>query len=66
MVEGTDREIVCEACEQPFVYSQQEQSRDGQFGYPAPRVCPDCSRQRRAAGAAERAAKRPRRRNFRR
>lgn len=61
-----DRELICEGCQRPFVYSTAEQARDERMGYPVPRACPDCVRQRRAAGAAKRAAKRPRKKYFRR
>ena len=57
-----DVEIVCEVCGQPFVYSAAEQAADNRRGYPPPRGCPPCVRQHRAANAAKRAAKRPRRR----
>ena len=39
-----------------------EQAADNRRGYPPPRGCPPCVRQHRAANAAKRAAKRPRRR----
>ena len=61
-----DREMTCEACQATFVYAEAEQARDYEMGYPAPRCCLPCLRQRRAAGAAARAAKRPRKRYFRR
>jgi len=59
-----DRELVCEVCGQTFVYSAAEQAADEQAGYPPPRACRACLQQRREAGAAERAAKRPRKRRF--
>lgn len=60
------QEMICQFCEEPFVYSDAERSRDEEAGYPPPRACQACLQRRRAEGAAKRAAKRPRRRNFRR
>jgi len=59
-----DVELVCEFCGQGFVYSVAEQAADGRAGYPPPRACRPCLQQRRAAGAAKRAARRPRTRRF--
>jgi hypothetical protein len=59
-----DRELVCEFCGQSFAYTTAEQAADSRYGYPPPRSCQPCLRQRRAAGAAKRAAKRPRTRRF--
>ena len=61
-----DQELTCEACQKPFIYSAAEHARDERSAYPPPRLCPDCLRQRRGAKAAERAARRPRRKYFRR
>ncbi len=61
-----DRELQCEVCEEPFVYAEAEWTEDERLGFPPPRLCPSCHQKRRAARAAERAAKRPRRRHFRR
>jgi hypothetical protein len=41
-----------------------EQAADDREGSPPPRACRNCLRERREAGAAKRAAKRPRRRRF--
>jgi len=62
--EGADLELLCEFCGQNFVYSVAEQAADRRKGYPQPRACWPCLRQRRAAGAAKRAARRPRTRRF--
>ena len=61
-----DREIICQFCGETFVYSEAEQARDADTGYPPPAACRACLQQRRAAGAAKRAARRPRKRRFRR
>jgi len=61
-----EKEIICQWCDRPFIYSESEQARDAQGGLPAPRSCQDCLRQRHAADAAKRAARRPRQRRFRR
>ena len=66
MVAPADQELVCELCGETFTYSVREQVRDRQMGYPAPRACDSCLRQRRAAAAAKRAARRPRKRPYRR
>ena len=60
------QQLTCEQCNEPFVYSDAERARDERAGYPLPRACPACVQQRRSAGAAKRAAKRPRRHGFRR
>ncbi|MBN1458980.1 MAG: hypothetical protein JXA57_05550 [Armatimonadetes bacterium] len=59
-----DVEIECQFCGGKFVYSTAEQQADERKGYPPPRACGPCLRQRRAAGAAKRAAKRPRWRRY--
>ena len=59
-----DQELICEVCGQAFTYTVAEQTADNRAGYPPPRACRACLQQRRAAGAAKRAAKRPRRRRF--
>ena len=64
--EPLSQELTCEVCGATFPYLDSERSRDEQAGYPPPRACPPCLRQRRAETAAKRAARRPRRRNFRR
>lgn len=56
--------VVCQFCGQEFVYSAAEQAVDTREGYPPPRSCQSCLQQRRAAGAAKRAAKRPRKRRY--
>jgi hypothetical protein len=61
-----DRQLLCDVCGQPFVYAEAEWAKDERLGYPPPRLCSACRQQRNAARAAERAAKRPRRRYFRR
>jgi hypothetical protein len=61
-----DTEIICQWCDQPFIYSEAEQARDQQSGFPPPRACAACLQQRRAADAAKRAARRPRQRRYRR
>jgi len=61
-----DVEIDCQFCGEKFVYSAAEQAADERAGYPPPMACQPCLRQRRAAGAAKRAAKRPRGRRYRR
>jgi len=61
-----DRELICEECEQPFVYTEAEWTADERQGFPPPRLCPSCTQQRNIARAAKRAAKPPRRRRFRR
>jgi hypothetical protein len=61
-----DQELSCEVCGEAFAYSSAEQVADEQAGYPPPRACPACLQQRRAARAAKREAKRPRRRRVRR
>ena len=66
MVEGAGQVVTCEACGETFLYSDAERARDERVGYPPPRACPPCVRQKRAAGQAKRAARQPRRRNFRR
>ena len=66
MVGVADRKLQCEACGEPFVYAEAEWTEDERLGLPAPRVCSSCHQKRRAARAAERAAKRPRRGRFRR
>lgn len=60
MVVIPDKELTCEACGEAFVYRGAEQAADERVGYPPPRACQPCLRQRRAVGAAKRAAKRPR------
>lgn len=60
MVVIPDKELTCEVCGAAFVYRGAEQAADERNGYPSPRACQPCQRQRRAAGAAKRAAKRPR------
>jgi len=59
-----DVELVCEFCGHGFVYPAAEQAADSRLGYPQPRGCQSCLQKRRAAGAAKRAAKRPRTRRF--
>ena len=53
-------------CEEPFIYAEAEWTEDERQGFSAPRLCSSCDAERRAAKAAERAAKRPRRKYFRR
>ena len=61
-----DRQLICEVCEQPFAYAEAEWTEDERQGFPAPRLCQNCMRQRSSVRAAKRAAKPVRRRNFRR
>ncbi len=61
-----DVEVECRFCGESFVYSTAEQQADESKTYPPPRACGPCLRQRRAVGAAKRAAKRPAWRQFRR
>ena len=59
-----DRKLQCEVCGEPFIYAEAEWTEDERRGLPPPRLCSSCHQKRRAARAAERAAKRPRRRRF--
>lgn len=60
------RDLTCEACGETFAYSEEEQARDESQGYPPPRLCGACRQARRGEKATARAARRPRKRGYRR
>ena len=54
-----DVEIVCEECGQAFVLNDQQQAYFTENGYTLPTRCEPCEDKRKSARAAEKAARKP-------